>query len=80
MLKQDSSYPRSIHLWLTRAIGRECRFPNGVGRSSGTTSGSETGLGRHLLRPAEGNEAGWANRHHVGDSLRSIGMRMVHIR
>ncbi len=30
-------------------------------------TGSETGRGRHLLRPAEGNEAGsGANRHDVG--------------
>ena len=48
---------------MTLVTGRECRFPDGIGESSG----DEAGRGRHLLRPAEGNEAGsGANRHDVG--------------
>ncbi len=38
------------------------------------TVGSETGPGHHLLRLAERNEADWANRHDVVDSLCTIGI------
>ena len=53
---------------MTLVAGRECRFPDGIGGSSrDETRGSEAGRGRHLLRPAEGNEVGIVMYHRGAD-------------
>ncbi len=74
-----ASYPNDIYLWLILVMRRECQFSDGIGGGSGDeTLGSETGIGHHLLKPAERNEPAGANRHGVGDrgGLHTVGGRM----